>query len=97
MQGLWREVAYDGLNSAVARTLSNIAIAMIKQTESDIFVDFPGHDSYETVMKTITRGNPDKAQVMFSIALHLINPLGVFEKVRDPEIDVKEDLMIQRI
>ncbi|KAM5356712.1 hypothetical protein ACJ41O_003358 [Fusarium nematophilum] len=43
---------------------------MIKRTSSSIFVDFPGHDSYETIMKTITRGNPDRAQGMFALVIH---------------------------
>ncbi|KAK5993725.1 E2 ubiquitin-conjugating enzyme 7 [Cladobotryum mycophilum] len=69
VQELWMEVAYDNLNGAVAGTLSNIAINMIKQSESIIFVDFPGHDSYETIMNTITRGDPEKTQKNLQEAL----------------------------
>jgi len=81
VQGLWYDVAFRDLNSAVAGALSNIAIAMIKQTESMIFVDFPGHDSYETVMKTITRGDPETAQGMFHMALHRIDPRTGFIRI----------------
>lgn len=54
LQGIWRDVAYKVLNSAVAAALSNIAIAMIEDTQSRIFVDFPGRDSFETIMNAIT-------------------------------------------
>ncbi|RDL37370.1 uncharacterized protein BP5553_04803 [Venustampulla echinocandica] len=95
VQGLWREVSYGGLNSAVAGAMSNIAIAMVKQTESTIFVDFPGHESYETVMTTITRGDPKKAQGMFHMALHQINPDGeTVGEVHQVDVDVKEQFLI---
>lgn len=95
VQGLWREVSYGGLNSAVAGAMSNIAISMIKQTQSAIFVDFPGHESYETVMKTITRGDPEKAQGMFHLGLHLMKPgSGVVEQVQEMDLDVKEQFLI---
>lgn len=90
LQGLWRQVAYGGLNSAVAGTMSNIAIATIKRTESAIFVDFPGHDSYETVMKTITRGDVDKAQGRFKIGLTCIGPDGEKENFEERDVDIKE-------
>ncbi|KAI9925391.1 hypothetical protein MW887_005772 [Aspergillus wentii] len=61
LQGIWRDVAYNDLNSAVAATVSNISIGMIQDTQSQVFVDFTGHESFETIMKTITRGDPDKA------------------------------------
>lgn len=95
VQGLWRETSYGGLNSGVAGALSNMAVAMIKQTESAIFVNFPRHESYETVMKTITRGDPEKAQGSFHIALHRMGPgAEVAEKVREVDIDVKEQFLI---
>ncbi|KAH6667845.1 hypothetical protein B0J14DRAFT_704298 [Halenospora varia] len=37
VQELWGDVAYGGLNSAVAGTVSNLAIAMVKMTDADIF------------------------------------------------------------
>lgn len=36
LQGVWREVAYQCLNSAVAASMCNIAIGMIKDTRSQI-------------------------------------------------------------
>ncbi|KAJ4316572.1 hypothetical protein N0V84_007769 [Fusarium piperis] len=94
-QGLWKEVAYHGLNGAVAGAVSNIAVSMIKQTSSAIFVDFPGHDSYETIMKTITRGDPDKAQGNFTIAKYAIDPHGrLSDKPQETAVDVKEQFLI---
>lgn len=61
VQDIWEKVAYSNFNSAVAGSISNTAVAMIKQTESEISVDFPGHESFETVMNTITRGDPEMA------------------------------------
>ncbi|CAG8938089.1 unnamed protein product [Penicillium salamii] len=94
LQGVWRQVAYDGLNSAVAANVSNVAIEMIKDTQSQIFVDFPGHDSFETVVQTLTRGNPDKAQGMFHASTARQNACGHFEKPRQYDINVKEEFFL---
>jgi hypothetical protein len=95
VQGLWRKVSYGGLNSGVAGALSNMAVAMIKQTESAIFVNFPRHESYKTVMKTITRGDLEKAQGSFHIALYRVGPCAEpAEKVQEVDIDVKEQFLI---
>lgn len=74
LQGIWREVAYGGLNTVVAGAVSKMAITMVIKTEAAIFVDFPGHDTYEVVLNTITRGNPEKAQDIFSVALQAMRP-----------------------
>ncbi|KAL7621943.1 hypothetical protein AAE478_007443 [Parahypoxylon ruwenzoriense] len=95
VQGLWRDVAYNGLNSAVAGALSNMAINIIECSAAAMFIDFPGHDSYETVMSTITRGNPDQAQGMFHLALHEISPdQASTRKVQEIAVDVKEQFLI---
>lgn len=96
VQDLWTEVAYDGLNLATAGTLSVMAVAMIKRTEAAIFTDFPaGHDSYQTCMSTITRGDPEKAQSMFSVSLHAMQPgSNVVTPVQEKYIDVKEQFGI---
>ncbi|KAI0378712.1 hypothetical protein F5Y04DRAFT_290860 [Hypomontagnella monticulosa] len=73
LQNTWHEVAYEGLNSAVAGELSNLAVAMIKRTESAIFCEFPGHDSYETVMQTIARGDVDEERAKFRLNLYEID------------------------
>jgi hypothetical protein len=94
VQGVWREVAYDGLNSAIAGTVSILAVAMIQRSAFEMFVDFPGHDAYETVMNTITRGDPEKAQGRFTASLMAVAPNGETEKVTASDIDVKEQFMI---
>lgn len=95
LQTTWHEVAYHGLNSSVAGAISNIAVAMIKQTESAIFVDFPGHESYDTVFQTITRGNVERAKGMFSMALYKIGPDGSSaEPVKKANVDVEEHFLL---
>jgi hypothetical protein len=96
LQRVWREVAYGGLNSAVAGELSAIAVVTVKQTESTIFVEFPGHEAYETIKNTITHGNIEKAMSNFSISLHRMEP-GNFDtakKVQETKVDVKEEFLI---
>ncbi|KAF4440348.1 hypothetical protein F53441_12296 [Fusarium austroafricanum] len=91
MQDLWKQVAYEDLNSAVAGAVSNSAISLIKHTNIDIFVDFPGHDTYETIIKTITRSNIDEAQENFGMQR--------YGRVFDPQTltvattDVKEQVL----
>ena len=95
LQGVWRDVAYSDLNSAVAGTLSNIAVSMVKKTETAIFIDFPDHESYETVTKTITRGDPDKVQGNFEIRLYAIGQdPGDTRKMHGAKVDVREQLMM---
>ena len=95
VQGLWRDVANGGLNGAVAGAVSNMAITMIKRTETTIFVDFPGHDSYETIMQTITRGDPEKSQSNFGLGLHRIDmKSNTTELVHETRLDVMEQFSI---
>lgn len=95
LQKLWAEVAYDGLNGAVAATVSNVAITMVKQAESAIFVDFPGHDSYEIAMRTITRGDLEKAQGMFTMRLMMLGRHdSTSQVVHETAIDIKEQFLI---
>ncbi|KAJ2996581.1 hypothetical protein NUW58_g928 [Xylaria curta] len=95
LQGLWQDVAYKGLNSAVAGAVSNVAINIIERSAVAMFIDFPGHDSYETVMNTITRGDPDKVQGMFHLTLHKISPdQASTRKVQETAVDVKEQFLI---
>ncbi|KFY30434.1 hypothetical protein V493_01928 [Pseudogymnoascus sp. VKM F-4281 (FW-2241)] len=95
LQGQWREVPYDGLNSAVAGALSNAATAMVKQTESAFFIDYPGgHESYETVMRTITRGDPGNAQGKFQMQLYEVEDrTRTVKEVHNSDVDVKEETM----
>lgn len=94
LQNSWLDVAYNGLNSAVAGTLSNIAIAMLKRSELAIFAQFPGHDSYETVMRTITHGGPDNPKTSFSLHRWVVGP-GI-KPIKEGEnlIDVREMFLV---
>ncbi|KAL7936515.1 hypothetical protein V8C35DRAFT_277939 [Trichoderma chlorosporum] len=95
MGDVWREVAYEGLNSAVAATLADLSTAIIKRAESAIMVDFPGHESYETVMQTITRGDINKAQENFTMALYRTSAEGApAEKIQEVKLDVEEQFLI---
>ncbi|KAK0713499.1 hypothetical protein B0T26DRAFT_782508, partial [Lasiosphaeria miniovina] len=60
VQPLWHEVAYSGLNSAVAATVSNLAISVMRTFMLKTSANFPDHDSYEMVLKAVVlsdRGN----------------------------------------
>jgi len=67
---------------------------MVKQTESSIFVDFPGHDDYATVIKTITLGDVDRAQGMFHVTLHRVGPDNATKKVLTTDVDIKRQFLI---
>jgi hypothetical protein len=94
-QDIWREVAYDGLNSAVAASLTSTAVAMVKQTCIAVFIDFPDHESYDTIIRTITRGDPEKAQSQFSLDMYRCSDDSREpEKVRGRKLDVKEQFWV---
>ncbi|KAF2850423.1 hypothetical protein T440DRAFT_450249 [Plenodomus tracheiphilus IPT5] len=94
-QNLWREVAYDGLNGAIAASLGSTAVAMVKQTCIAVFSDFPDHESYETIVQTITRGDPEKASTQFNMSLYRISECGHrTEDVQQRFLDVKEQFWI---
>lgn len=90
-QDLWREVAYNGLNGAVAASLTSSAISMVNQTCNAVFADFPDHESYDTIIQTITRGNPDTALQRFSMSLYRTSTDGRQpEKFEEKFLHVKE-------
>ncbi|KAI1323447.1 hypothetical protein F5Y16DRAFT_425185 [Xylariaceae sp. FL0255] len=95
VQDLWYDVAHRGLNSAIAGTMSNVAIAMMKQSESAIFVAFPGYDSYEVVVNTITKGDPEGAQGRLTGRVVFMNSEGTeIESAEEIKIDTKEQFML---
>ena len=56
---------------------------------------FSDHESYETIIKTLTRGDPEKAQHQFSIELYRIADNGHQpDKVKDNSVDVKEQFWV---
>ena len=95
VQLCWQEVAYKGLNSAVAAGVTNCAVSMVMDSVSEIFVDFPGHESYETCMMTVTRGDPSKVQGQFQCVLmtHGGDPRQA-EHSKESYIDVYEHLQV---
>lgn len=94
-QDLWREAAYDELNAAVVASLNSMAVAVVQQTCIAVFSDFPGHESYDTIIQTITRGNPDKAQSNFRLDLNRVSACGdQAEKAQGGFLDVKEQFWI---
>ncbi|KAJ3579357.1 hypothetical protein NPX13_g1213 [Xylaria arbuscula] len=95
LQGLWHDVAYSSLNSAIAGAVSKTAIKMVECSANAVFVDFPGRDSYETVMNTITFGGPDKIQVNIRVAVHHMSLDYIHSgKVQETVLDVKELFLI---
>lgn len=94
LEGVWRKVAYHGLNSAVAASVSKVAIGMIKDTQTQIFVDFPDHDSFETIIQTITRGSLDDAQATVQIGAVQSDTNGTHEVLHQYEINVKEGFLL---
>lgn len=95
VQLCWQEVAYKGLNSAVAAGVTNCAVSMVMDTVSEIFVDFPDHESYDTCMKTVTRGDPSKVQGKFKCVLmtHDGDPRQA-ERFKESYVDVYEHLQV---
>jgi hypothetical protein len=59
LQQVWHKVAYKGLNSAVVASLCHVAIATIKETHSQIFVEFHGQDLFHTIIKALTHRDPE--------------------------------------
>lgn len=94
LSGLWTDVAYAGLNSATAGTISKMAVAMLERSEFAIFLDFPGHDSYQTVMKTVMRGDPERKDSIFSVAKWKLGPGSNNTKAAEVDVDMKEFLLI---
>ncbi|KAI4598718.1 hypothetical protein KJ359_002610 [Pestalotiopsis sp. 9143b] len=87
MQTTWRNVAYKGLNSAVAGTLGNVAVSMLKRSELAMHVDFPGHDSFHTVINTLTRGDADKIRGKFQLQLLEVDRTTGAKKIEKTALD----------
>ncbi|RMY19745.1 hypothetical protein D0866_12721 [Hortaea werneckii] len=87
-QDLWHEVAYEGLNGAVAASLTNTAVAMVNQTCIAVFAEFPGHESPSP------GGDIERAQQQFSLDLYRMMDRGRPEKVRHTCLDAKESFWV---
>lgn len=73
--------------------MCNMALAIVKQLQFDIESDFPGNGSFDAILNAITRGDPDKAQGMFHLAVCAVNAKGAMETKKQVDIDVKEGFM----
>jgi hypothetical protein len=107
-QELWRQVAYKGLNGAVAASLTSTAVAMVKQTCIAVFADFPDRDHYDTIIRTILpdhksydaiirtmQDDPEKAQEHFSLKLYRFADDGHHpEQAYDQKLDTKEQFRV---
>jgi hypothetical protein len=89
----WKDVAYDNLNGAVAGALSNVAVKAIKNIDGQIFVDFPGNDSFRAVYDAITRGDPDRLRDNFSVQLYRVEATGERAAVSESVIDIEEQFL----
>lgn len=97
LQDFWQRVAYKNLNTAVAATTAKIAVGMVKQSESTIFVDFPGYESFEMVMHTLTQGDVKKAEKEFRLTIepHKGEDQGEDSaKTTEVSLDIKELFLI---
>ncbi|OAA80111.1 hypothetical protein LEL_03597 [Akanthomyces lecanii RCEF 1005] len=72
VQAQWRDVAYHGMNAAIAGAMSHMAVNFVQRTAAAIFFDFPGHDSYERVLDHITRGDIANVEGLFTVVVHPI-------------------------
>jgi len=94
VQDVWHDAAYNGLNTAVAGAVSNVAISMIRRSVEAMFVNFPRRDTYEMIMNTITRGDVDKAQGELLARIHKAGSHGDNGPgMPDAELDLKEELL----
>ena len=93
LQGLWHDVAYDDMNSAVAGTVSKLAIASIQQLEFSTFLDIPGRDSFESAIRTITRGTLEEPKSFLTASLHLYRNTE-HHMSKEVDLDVKEHFFI---
>lgn len=98
-QGQWRDTALYGLNTAVAAALGHIAVNFVQRTTAAIFLDFPGLDSYATVLKAITRGDIAKVESLFYVVVHDVYETQgqrhmSKEPVKKQTINIREHFMV---
>ncbi|KAJ5512756.1 hypothetical protein N7463_002308 [Penicillium fimorum] len=68
------------MDTAVASSLCEVTIGMIKDTQSQISVEFPGHDSFATIMQPMTCGDPEKAKSIFGLSVSRLKPGGTLDQ-----------------
>lgn len=93
LQDEWRKVAYKNLNSAAAAATANIAVAMVKQTEAIIFIDFPGYESFEMIKQTVIQGDVEQADNEFRFTIRTTGDRSS-PKTMETRPDIKELFLI---
>lgn len=72
-----------------------MAITAVQKMATQIFVDFPGNDSFGAILQTITRGSPEKFKKHFSISLLVAaDDNASMRKVREDYIDIEEQFLM---
>lgn len=94
LQDVWYEVVYQGLNSAIAGAICNVAIGMVKQTASDSFIDFPGRDHFSVLIRTMDPGyfEDSPRNVPFTLYKMILEPGETAQRQGD-KLDFQEVLM----
>ncbi|KAJ5106397.1 hypothetical protein N7456_003072 [Penicillium angulare] len=104
LQDIWSEVVYDNLDIAIAGCLCNIAIQKIKEAQSDVFIENPRFDSFDSVAQVITAGEPKRPFCMKALSdenrerhiNHIIKELYTRKMGRNAtniNFDVKEEFL----
>ncbi|KAK0665631.1 hypothetical protein QBC41DRAFT_257934 [Cercophora samala] len=97
LQEVWRDVAYKDLNVAIGGALSNFAIATVQRRSTEIFVNFPDHDSYGSIMDAATCGVSHELQGKLLSMLWLFTNCESDQFMPSQEtdyVDSKEQLLL---
>ncbi|KAH8179342.1 hypothetical protein LIA77_00861 [Sarocladium implicatum] len=70
VQQNWCQVAYDGLNSAIAGALSRVAVAMIRRGDAELFARVPDAHSYEALWTAMLLSRNGRESVEEAFGLH---------------------------
>ena len=52
IQCCWRQVAYSGLNSAIAGAMTNVAVALVRKADGELFASNSEHHSYDAIWRS---------------------------------------------
>lgn len=106
VQAQWRDVAYHGMNSTIAGAMSHMAVNFVQRTAAAMFLDFPGHDSYEKVLDHVTRGDISKVEALFTVVMHALptdyeltaanmeQHFASTQPLRKQRIDIREQFLV---
>lgn len=95
LQTMWKQVAYGNLNSAIAAAVSNVAISVIERTATAMSVDLPGQESFEALVRHVTRGSLEDAQGAIRFSLRYYQDGKFLHKSPRPaQVDLREQLLL---